>query len=135
MADRPVLDSDVLIDYLRGRGPGRDLLVRLRGSLDYLVTAVTAFELCLGRSYSRDPAPVNALLAPGCLPLVRPAALRAGNLLRELRAEGAALDVRDTLQAGICLHGGVPLVTRNLRHFERVAGLRAVHPDDWGAAR
>lgn len=42
MADRPVLDSDVLIDYLRAAGPGHTLVARLRSSLAYRVTAISA---------------------------------------------------------------------------------------------
>ncbi|MGI8592835.1 MAG: type II toxin-antitoxin system VapC family toxin [Solirubrobacteraceae bacterium] len=133
MADRPVLDSDVLIDYLRGAGPGRALLGELRASLGYRATAVSAFELALGRSYARDPAPVLAVLAPPCLSVTRAAGLRAGALLRMLRSEGRGLDVRDAMQAGICLEARLPLVTRNLDHFERVPGLRIFHPEEWSA--
>ncbi len=133
MAHRPVLDSDVLIDYLRGAGPGRTLVSELRGSLGYRATAVSAFELALGRSYSRDPAPVLALLAPPCLAMTRAAGLRAGALLRALRSEGRGLDVRDAMQAGICLEARLPLVTRNLDHFERVPDLLIFHPEEWTA--
>jgi hypothetical protein len=41
VATSPVLDSDVLIDYLRGAGPGRDLVSKLGAELSYRVTAVT----------------------------------------------------------------------------------------------
>ncbi len=133
MAARPVLDSDVLIDYLRGAGSGHELLRALRGSLAYRVTAVSAFELALGRSYARDPVPVLALLAPPVLGLTRSAGLRARGLLRDLRDEGQGLDVRDALQAGICLDVGLPLVTRNLSHFERVPGLHALDPAAWAS--
>ncbi len=131
MAARPVLDSDVLIDYLRGAGPGHELMCALRGSLAYRVTAISAFELALGRSYAHDPAPVLALLAPPVLALTRSAALRAGGLLRELRDEGRGLDVRDALQAGICLDADLSLITRNRSHFERVPGLRVIEPAAW----
>ncbi len=128
MADRPVLDSDVLIDYLRARGPGHALVARLRSSLAYRVTAVSAFELALGRSYARDPRPVLAVLSVPHLALTRAAAIRAGSLLRSLRTEGRSIDIRDAMQAGICLDAGLPLVTRNLGHFERVADLRLLDP-------
>jgi tRNA(fMet)-specific endonuclease VapC len=131
LAARPVLDTDVLIDFLRGAGPGRELLRALLARLAYRVTAVSAFELGLGRSYRADPAPVHALLAVPCLPLTRRAGLTAGALLTELRAEGLEIGMRDAMQAGICLEADLPLVTRNARHFERVAGLQAVHPDEW----
>jgi tRNA(fMet)-specific endonuclease VapC len=126
----PVLDSDVLIDYLRGVGPGRDLVRRLIDGFGYRVTAVTAFELALGRSYRENPRPVHALLAAPSLALTRKAGLRAGELLGELRRDGAAIDLRDAMQAGICLEAGAMLVTRNVSHFDRVPDLRICQPSD-----
>lgn len=131
MADRPVLDSDVLIDRLRGQGPGRDLLRELGHPATYLVTGVSAFELALGRSYGVDPTPVRALLAAPCLPLSRAAGVRAGTILAGLRKCGSEIDMRDAMQAGICLEAGLPLVTRNVSHFERVPSLEVVHPERW----
>lgn len=131
MASGPVLDSDVLIDYLRGAGPGRELVRALAPRAGYRVTAVTAFELALGRSYRADPRPVHALLAAPVLTLTRQAGLRGGALLRELRERGEPIGLRDAMQAGICLEADVPLVTRNLSHLGRVPGLRVLHPADW----
>jgi tRNA(fMet)-specific endonuclease VapC len=46
------------------------------------------------------------------------------------RAGGSSggIDVKDALQAGICLRFGLPFATRNLRHFDRVPGLQLEHP-------
>jgi predicted nucleic acid-binding protein len=52
-------------------------------------------------------------------------------VLRELRATGQGIDVRDAMQAGICLEADAPLVTRNVRHFVRVPGLQVVEPERW----
>lgn len=131
MATPPVLDSDVLIDYLRGKGPGRDLVRELRETLDFAITAVTAFELALGEGYRRNPALANSVLAAPCLALTREAAVRGGAVLRGLRAAGMGIDVRDAMQAGICLEADRPLVTRNARHFARVPGLVVTQPGDW----
>jgi tRNA(fMet)-specific endonuclease VapC len=131
LAVRPVLDTDVLIDYLRGKGPGRDLIESLAGTLAYRVTAVTAFELALSRSYATDPAPVRALVAVPCLPLGRRAGLRAGALVHHLRSAGREIGMRDSMQAAICLEVDLPLVTRNVRHFERVDGLDVLRPEEW----
>jgi tRNA(fMet)-specific endonuclease VapC len=130
LAGRPVLDSDVLIDYLRGAGPGRDLVRTLIQGVGYRVTAVTAFELALGRSYRENPRPVHALLSVPLLTLTRKAGLRGGSLLGELQRGGEAIDVRDAMQAGICLETGATLVTRNVAHFERVPSLQLSHPVD-----
>lgn len=134
MEAAPVLDSDVLIDYLRKAGPGRDLLRKLRATGAFTVTSITAFELALGRDYARDPAPADSLLAAPCLMLTRAAAVRAGGVLRELRAAGAGIEIRDAMQAGICLQAEAPLVTRNIRHFARVPGLKVTEPGHWRSA-
>jgi len=128
VAGQPVLDSDVLIDYLRGAGPGRDLVRELASGAGYRVTAVSAFELALARSYREHPRPVHAVLAAPLLTLTRKAALRGGALLAELRRRGEAIDVRDAVQAGICIETGATLVTRNTSHFERVPGLELADP-------
>jgi tRNA(fMet)-specific endonuclease VapC len=133
VADRPVLDTDVLIDYLRGSGPGAALLRSVRDELAYRVTAIAAFELALGRSYHGNPEPVHALLAVECLPLTRAASLRAGVLLRSLREAGQEIDVRDALQAGICLEARATLVTRNRSHYDRVPNLTVKTPDELSA--
>lgn len=133
MARLPVLDSDVLIDHLRGAGPGALLVSELAESLEFVVTAVSAFELALGRSFAADPEPVLALLEAPSLPLSRAAALRAGDIARRLREDGMAIDVRDAMQAGVCLDAELPLVTRNVNHFARVDGLEIVPPEAWKA--
>ena len=130
MADGPVLDSDILIDYLRGAGPGCDLLRDLSRGGGYRVTAVSAFELALARSYRKNPKPVHAVLGAPVLTLTRKAGLRGGELLAELRRRGKPIDLRDALQAGICLETGSTLVSRNVSHFKRISGLRLLHPDD-----
>jgi predicted nucleic acid-binding protein len=106
---------------------------RLRGTGAFRVTSVTAFELVLGLDYARNPAPADELLAAPCLALTREAAVRAGAVLRELRAAGKAIDMRDAMQAGICLQANAPLVTRNVRHFARVPGLQVTEPAQWTA--
>lgn len=128
MAGGSVLDTDVLIDYLRGAGPGRDLVRSLIQGGGYRVTAVTAFELALGHAYRENPRPVHALLAAPLLTLTRKAGLRGGTLLGELQRSGNTIDIRDAMQAGICLEADTMLVTRNVSHFERVPGLRSAHP-------
>lgn len=48
----------------------------------------------------------------------------AADLYADLRRKGTPLEDADILVAGIALAQGAVLVTRNLRHFERIDGLR-----------
>lgn len=50
-------------------------------------------------------------------------AVEAAAIDRELRRTGQRIETRDTLIAGFARSYNIPLVTRNRRHFERVAGL------------
>ena len=50
--------------------------------------------------------------------------------LAEADRAWSAIDVRDAMQAGICLEAGATLVTRNVSHFERVPGLLLSRPDE-----
>jgi tRNA(fMet)-specific endonuclease VapC len=128
MDERAVLDSDVLIDYLRGAGTGRDLVRALIAGRGYRVSAVSAFELALGRAYRENPGPVEALVAVPVLMLGRAAALRGGALMGELASRGEGIGLRDAMQAGICIEAGALLVSRNTAHFERVPGLAVCEP-------
>lgn len=130
MARLLVADTDLVIDYLRDRGDGAQAIDRWLRKRRLRFTAVTTFELRSGQDFERRQAEILKLLRRRTLPLDAGAALRAGAVLRELRAAGKGIGIPDTLQAGICLRHGLPLATRNMRHFERVPGLQLAALDD-----
>lgn len=120
-----VADSDLLIDYLRGREPGHER-IRLELSTGGLATtAVNAFELASGATTGREQVKVETLLAAlSILPLHAGAADRAASIRRTLEASGNPIGMADYLIAGVCLDHGATLLTRNLDQFGRVPDLR-----------
>lgn len=116
-------DTDVLIDFLRGRGAADRVALELKtGGLH--TTVVSAFELVAGARAEREQRAVETLLAAlTVLPLELGGAQRAGTIRRELDSQGTAIGMADSLIAGICLERGATLLTRNAKHFERVPGL------------
>ena len=123
MADLLIADTDLAIDFLRDAGEAATVERWLR-QRRVRFTAVTAFELRSGPDFERRRDAILTLLRRRTLPLDGASALRAGEVMGELRSRGIGIGVPDTLQAGICLRYGLPLATRNTRHFERVPGLR-----------
>jgi len=120
-----VADTDVLIDYLTGQEPaaGRVALELEHGRLH--TTAITRAELLRGARSARQRTAVATLLeALDTLPLDAVAADRAGDIARELDSAGQSPAMADALIAGIVVANGGVLLTRNQRHFARVAGLR-----------
>jgi predicted nucleic acid-binding protein len=45
---------------------------------------------------------------------------------RHLEGQGGRIGAPDTLIAGTCLDAGLPILTRNARHFGRVPGLEVL---------
>jgi tRNA(fMet)-specific endonuclease VapC len=120
-----IADTDVLIDYLRGRTPMAARVELELQSRSFCTTAVTAFELWTGAKSERQYAAVELLLAAMIiLPLEMEAARRGAALRRGLLSRGEDIGMADSLIAGICLHAGGMLLTRNRRHFERIDGLK-----------
>lgn len=125
MADGLVIaDTDLIIDFLRGREPGASRVEHWLREGRLRLTAVTAFELRLGTDFISRRTRIETLLRRRTLPLDALGALEAGKVFVALRAKGRGIDVKDSLQAGVCLRFDLPFATRNIRHFERVPGLR-----------
>ena len=113
---RILVDSDVLADHLRGHRPfvaGADVLH---------VSAVTRAELFSGRG--AEERRIRRLLeAMTDLPVDAAVAERAGRLPR-----GSARRLPDALIAATALEHRLTLVTRNIRDFEGIRGLRVREP-------
>ncbi|CAN5203865.1 type II toxin-antitoxin system VapC family toxin [soil metagenome] len=130
MASLVVVDSDLLIDFLRGRGPGADLTRTLLREARLRLTAVTAFELRLGADFLARRAEILRLFRSRTLGLDVNSALLAGQAFTALRRQGVEIGMADCLQAGICLRHGLALATRNRRHFTRIDRLRLIDVDE-----
>lgn len=119
-----VADTDVLIDFLAGKGTGADRVALELESSSLRTTAVSRFELLSGAHTPRQRAVVERLLAEvPALPLDEESADRAAEVRRSLEHKGEGIGMGDSLIAGIVLTNGGTLLTRNRRHFERVHGL------------
>jgi tRNA(fMet)-specific endonuclease VapC len=117
-------DTDVLIDYLEGRGPGAEAVLKALHLDQLQTTKITYFELLAGARRRRQKESVLALLENvPVLPLDVAAARRAAEVRQLLERAGIGIGMGDSLIAGIALARGATLLTRNRKHFERVPGL------------
>jgi tRNA(fMet)-specific endonuclease VapC len=119
-----IADTDVLIDFLAGKGEA-DAVEELlrRGALR--TTVITRFELLSGAKSAKQLARLVQLLgAVPSLGLDDAAADAASEIRRSLERTGNAIGMADSLIAGIVASNGGTLMTRNRRHFERVPGIR-----------
>lgn len=119
-----IADTDVLIDYLAGKGEANAVEQLLsRGALR--TTVISRFELLSGARTAKQLARLTQLLgAVPSLALDDAAADAASEIRRTLERSGNPIGMADSLIAGIVLSNGGILLTRNRRHFERVPGIR-----------
>ena len=129
MAGLVVVDTDLVIDFLRGKGPGTGLVRELLAHHRLRFTAITAFELRVGTDFLPRRDELLRLLWSRTFPLDPSCALRAGEVATELRAAGRDIGLADCLQAGTCLRFDLPFATRNRKHFDRIDGLSLVDVD------
>jgi len=113
-----LLDTDVLIDHLRGHRR-LDLVDQA-----WRISVVTRCELFAGRN-TDEPRLRQVLRQLVELPVESEVAESAGRIRRTTQ-----LAVPDALIAATALTHQLPLMTRNRRHFERVAGLTMHDPPD-----
>ncbi len=124
MTERVIADADVIADLLNRRGEWERVAGLLRAKR-LALSSVAAFEVWCGlRTPNAQGAFRSFLRGVRLYPLEGVAAARAAEVYRRLEAQGERIAQRDALIAGVCLVTGLPLLTRNRKHFERVSGLR-----------
>lgn len=126
-----LLDTDLLIDLVAKRGPTVDLLERFWEEGETLgTTSLNVAELLRGahRDHATLASTIEVVAGLAEVPFGPRASKRFGRLMDQLDRAGAPLPVVDGMIAAVALEEGARLATRNVRHFERVAGLELVVP-------
>jgi predicted nucleic acid-binding protein len=131
---RLVLDTDVIIEHLRGT-TGPSLISRLQEEFTLATTLINSFELYYGAYKSKNPR-TNLASVKGFLSTItslefdEPSAEKSGQVLAQLELKGRTIDPRDLFIGCISLAHGYPLLTRNRRHLERIPGLLVLTPSE-----
>jgi tRNA(fMet)-specific endonuclease VapC len=124
---RYLVDTDWVADYLKGRTHAVSLLRRF--AIDGLGISILTFgEIYEGILYGQNRLAHEAgfrnfLRNVDVLPLNRQVMRRFANLRGSLRQSGQLIGDIDLLIAATALHYRLALLTRNVRHFQRIADL------------
>ncbi|MBR4525299.1 MAG: PIN domain-containing protein [Bacteroidales bacterium] len=130
MVRQYLLDTNVLIDMFKGNQRVQERIFRAEFRNCH-VSEITLAELYVGAFKGGRPKQLQEIgfvckrfhLVPITSSLDRYARLRVN-----LENKGLSIDDFDLLIAATALTEGFTLVTHNLRHFERIEGLRT---EDW----
>lgn len=125
-----ILDTGFIIDLMKEDSSSIEKLKKLvLNKENYEVSTPTIFELYVGIALSRrseeERNNVLKILSDFVVvPLSLAQAEKAGEIHGSLIKSGQEIDVVDSMIAGIALLENETILTRNVRHFSRVKGLR-----------
>jgi predicted nucleic acid-binding protein len=119
-----LVDSDVLIEHLRGKADARDWLVNARRSSGPLAISVVTLTEVAGGMRSPELREVMRLLGSmQRFEVSEQVAWRAATLMNEFRRSHSGIGLGDYLIAATALTEGLELATLNIRHYPMLPGL------------
>ncbi len=125
-AVRLILESTFIIDFLRGRSGTAEKMAELEESgLPIYTTSITVFEVIQGtRGNKEEMAAARFFSAIQVIPLTKRSAMLSGKIRRLLLGRGRTIEPEDAMIAGISVLKQETLLTRNLKHFSAIEGLK-----------
>ena len=119
------LDSDILIDFLNNKKEAVQKVAELKKENSPLaITSINSFELLNIASKEKLESIHNFLLNFDIYNFDFESSDSAANIFQELKSRGNLLDLADIMIAAIVISNDETLVTRNIKHFERITNLK-----------
>jgi predicted nucleic acid-binding protein len=115
---RYLVDTDVIINYLKGKNKSKDFLMRIiDGEVVGFFSVITEAELLSGAKDAKDEASIYDLLdVMEAIEVEREIAITAGKLRRKYYA-AYDTELPDAIIAATAKERGLILATANERHF------------------
>ena len=126
---RVLIDTSIMIEHLRKQNRRKSILYRIVGDHALCTSTIVEFELYTGAIDSQKLHDVQEILG-WCtlLPFTSDVAQTAARTYRDLRAANQLIEMRDIFIAATALTYGLPLMTPNTGHFDRVERLQLLSP-------
>ena len=112
-----MVDTDIVIDHLRGREYARRLLRLWATEGPVAVSAITHLEVYKGMRPWEEDATRGFLDGFVTMSVDVPTARKAGTLIGSLRPQGITVGIADAAVAATAMGLGVPLLTNNVGHY------------------
>ena len=118
------IDACILIEFLRAKDKSKTMYAKLaRSAVPLFISTIVLFEVRAGLNAFNQECLMGLLRKITCLPFdVRTAEIAAG-LSKTLRNNRIQVEISDLFIAATAIAHGLPLVTLNHKHFERIEGL------------
>jgi len=110
-----LVDTNILIDFLRGKEKAREFLVSLAAEADIICSAITVAEIHAGMKEQERIKTEELLDSLTIIDVTREIAEKAGAYRRTIRSH--ALELDDCLIAASAYLKGATLATGNAKHY------------------
>ena len=120
-----LVDTSVLIDYLRGHEGAAELLEQERAAAPLHASEITRLEILAGMRPAEQDGTRSLLSTLSWHPVDSDVAEEAGALGRQWLPSHHTIDGADLAIAATAIRCGARLLTRDVRHFPMFADLQA----------
>ncbi len=120
-----LVDTTVIIDYLRSNNRLSTLFYKLVLSGNNLcISSITEFEVRRGITIMNADFTEKLLEPFEILPFDSDCAKKASEIYINLKTKSKIIDFPDLTIGATALSHNIPMATHNLKHFDRIDGLR-----------
>ena len=120
-----LIDTDVVIEYLRNKDKSETELIKLLQDHDIFLSSISEFELFLGAKTDRHQNDLEMLFSEvDVIPFDFGCGKTAAKIWNDLQLTHQHLEIKDIFIASIAINNDVWLRTFNKKHFQRIKKLK-----------
>ncbi|MGW8159737.1 MAG: PIN domain-containing protein [Desulfoprunum sp.] len=127
MADSFLLDTDVLIDFLRGYDKAVDFVTANANSHRIILSSIVVAELYAGVKGAGELSSLNNFISLFNVIPVTSEIARAGGLYKRDYAKSHGVGLADAIIAATCESENAALKTLNVKHYPMIKGLKPAY--------
>ncbi len=125
MENKVCVDTDIIIDHLRGKGPGVKIFEDIITRNDPFTTCINRFELLCGARGDEEIAIIeNCLTGFEILSFDNMSSYETARIYNELKGQGQLIGIRDIMIAGTAFANNLSFATKNIREFKKIQALQ-----------
>ena len=120
-----LLDTDVIIEYLRTKDKSKTLLIDLLKKYNLFLSPITEFELFIGAKTIQHKKDIEMIFNEvQIIPFDFGCGEIAARIWNNLKEKHQSCEIRDIFMASIAIHKNIMLCTFNKKHFKNIKDIK-----------
>jgi len=120
-----LIDTDIVIEYLRSREKASTKLIKLMQEHDLFLSSISEFELYLGAKTVRHQNDLEILFSEmEVIPFDFGCGKIAADIWKDTQSRHQHIEIKDIFIASIAINNDIWFQTFNTKHFQGIKGLK-----------